>query len=255
MLDDAELDAIEAKFNAGNLDIDSSAVIPALLRDLRTARQQLALPVQRVVSTVAELDALPVGTVFRTARRAVWEVVDECTDGTELRYASTVLGDRYQSKTFASELPAIVLWMPGQALPVQDADLREEVRAILERGQYVPDWPEDERTLYRTYEGDFTSRGAALLDMRVEKVIAAVLHSISPTPDRNAILAMLAEQGIDGSGGHPHTWRCEDKGRYPGDCGCPDSIADAILELFSGVAALPSAPVAILSHGFTTRER
>ena len=46
MLDDAELDAIEAKFKAGNLEIDSSAVIPALLRDLRVARQQLALPVQ-----------------------------------------------------------------------------------------------------------------------------------------------------------------------------------------------------------------
>ena len=62
------------------------------------------------------------------------------------------------------------------ALPVQDADLREKVRAILDRGPHVEDWPEDERTLYRTHRGDFTSRAAALLDLRVEKIIAAVLH-------------------------------------------------------------------------------
>lgn len=66
----------------------------------------------RVVSSVAELDALQVETVFRTDRGAIWEVIDPTTDGTEFRYASTGYKDRYQSKTFDGELPATVLYAP-----------------------------------------------------------------------------------------------------------------------------------------------
>lgn len=47
--------------------------------------------------------------------------------------------------------------------------------------------------------------------------------------DSDDLLRILAENGFDGSGVDPHSWRCSDKGRYPGDCGCATGTVDDLL--------------------------
>lgn len=81
----------------------------AALKALADALEKTAL---RTISTITELDALLLDTVFITNRGAVWEVIGDVIDGTEIRYSSTLHKDRYQSKTFDGELPATILYTP-----------------------------------------------------------------------------------------------------------------------------------------------
>jgi len=73
----------------------------------------VAAATPRVVSTVAELDALPAGTIFRVKNGTPWEVMDNSDDEYDYRFESVHMKGRYQAKTFADELPATVLWVGG----------------------------------------------------------------------------------------------------------------------------------------------
>lgn len=46
------------------------------------------------------------------------------------------------------------------------------IRDILNRGNDVRDWPKDERELHRGWMGDFTSRHAAVIELRVNKILS-----------------------------------------------------------------------------------
>jgi hypothetical protein len=49
------------------------------------------------------------------------------------------------------------------------------------------------------------------------------------TDDREALLKVLAEQGLSEPAFSPHSWRCEHPDRYPDYCTCARDMADAIL--------------------------
>ena len=40
---------------------------------------------------------------------------------------------------------------------------------------------------------------------------------------------VMAEQGFDDDGAHPHSWRCENPDRFPHYCTCVNEMIDAIL--------------------------
>lgn len=70
------------------------------------------------VTTAAELDALPIGTIFADIAIGgpAWEVVSGYTDGTEARYSSTGGVQRYESATFLvfqRGRPLTVLYTPS----------------------------------------------------------------------------------------------------------------------------------------------
>lgn len=68
----------------------------------------------RVVSTVTELDALPVGSVFMDGTGGVWQVVREEESEGGYKYESIDRGGRQQALTFSIgyDLPARVLYDP-----------------------------------------------------------------------------------------------------------------------------------------------
>lgn len=45
---------------------------------------------------------------------------------------------------------------------------------------------------------------------------------------REQIIKTLMDEGSEGGSGW-HSWRCFDKSRYPGPCGCTPAVADALL--------------------------
>lgn len=45
---------------------------------------------------------------------------------------------------------------------------------------------------------------------------------------REQIIKTLTDEGSESEGGW-HSWRCHDKSRYPGPCGCTPAVADALL--------------------------
>lgn len=45
---------------------------------------------------------------------------------------------------------------------------------------------------------------------------------------REQIIKTLMDEGSESEGGW-HSWRCHDKSRYPGPCGCTPAIVDALL--------------------------
>lgn len=47
--------------------------------------------------------------------------------------------------------------------------------------------------------------------------------------EREALLKVLAEQGLSEPGYSPHGWRCDNPDRYPDYCTCARDTADAIL--------------------------
>jgi len=50
------------------------------------------------------------------------------------------------------------------------------VAEVFDRSDQVGEWPSDEAALHREWEGDFTSRGRALLDLRARKAVSFVLE-------------------------------------------------------------------------------
>lgn len=67
------------------------------------------------LASIPALDALPVGAVIRgIPHGGVWEVVDETTDGTEVRYAGAGLKD-YHTARVLLELygPFELIWTPA----------------------------------------------------------------------------------------------------------------------------------------------
>jgi hypothetical protein len=98
------------------------------------------------------------------------------------------------------------------------AAARAEVWSILTRSQRVDEWPEDERRLHR--RGDwrsFSDRNAAVLSLRVDKIMAAALP-VSPVqpgaPDELRQEAMIAVHRLMGGPSLPM--------QAPGGCECPD---------------------------------
>lgn len=83
----------------------------------------------------------------------------------------------------------------------------------------------------------------------------------SPLPtdeDREALLKVLAEQGLSEPAYSPHSWRCEHPDRYPDYCTCARDMADAILAagFRRSVVSTPSDEVlAILKRALETEVR
>lgn len=49
--------------------------------------------------------------------------------------------------------------------------LKNQILEIIDRSDYVPDWPADERRAHRDYTGDFTSRRRFVQSLRVLKIL------------------------------------------------------------------------------------
>ncbi len=47
--------------------------------------------------------------------------------------------------------------------------------------------------------------------------------------DRDELRRILRDNGFDGSGTNPHSWRCAEKDRYPGDCDCAEATVRDLL--------------------------
>lgn len=45
-----------------------------------------------------------------------------------------------------------------------------------------------------------------------------------------AVKSVLRDEGLDETGGNPHSWRCEFPDLYPNHCTCADDLARAALE-------------------------
>lgn len=77
-------------------------------------------------------------------------------------------------------------------------EVKKQITEILERSEYVADWPEDERELYRR-EGwpSFTKRNEALIALRVDKIIALALAEHPYSFEWAVWIADHPEYGID----------------------------------------------------------
>lgn len=60
---------------------------------------------------------------------------------------------------------------------------------------------------------------------------ALIVEGWRKKPSLSDVLAVLAGCGIGPNGEEPHSWRCSDKGLYPGGCECPGEISADILAL------------------------
>ncbi|WP_230670987.1 hypothetical protein [Rathayibacter sp. Leaf248] len=77
-----------------------------------------------------DLDALPVGAVFANPESripgAVWEVVSDCLDGTEIRYQSTGGDEVFNTHTLTRGGATFVALVDATALIAELRRLREE---------------------------------------------------------------------------------------------------------------------------------
>ena len=71
-----------------------------------------------------------------------------------------------------------------------------------------------------------------------------------PTPEQVRAVASVVAEYIGGDDpSDPHSWRCYDKERYPGNCGCDRDLATYILAAVRTDPAVQDAMLAALAEG------
>ena len=71
-----------------------------------------------------------------------------------------------------------------------------------------------------------------------------------PTPEQVRAVASVVAEYIGGDDpSDPHSWRCYDKERYPGNCGCDRDLATYILAAVRTDPAVQDAMLAALVEG------
>lgn len=66
-----------------------------------------------------------------------------------------------------------------------------------------------------------------------DRLNVGVVDSSSREALRERFKVAMRENGLTEDGGSPHSWRCSDKDRYPGPCGCLDELIDDLLAVLA----------------------
>jgi len=97
--------------------------------------------------------------------------------------------------------------------------------------------------------------GADLGDRNCQRLVRAEgmrcrHHPHMPTPERTVALTSVVERHIGGDNPcDPHSWRCYDKVRYPGPCGCAEELSADLLTTIATPGPAQDAVIAALIEG------
>lgn len=103
--------------------------------------------------------------------------------------------------------------------------------------QKAPDW---DRLVVETAIGEGINSGnRGLVEARREQGVAKRYarwqrDRLRDPASVNRAKQALRENGLNEEGGSPHSWRCEDKSRYPGPCRCVDEIVQDVIAALMG---------------------
>lgn len=149
---------VKAHQNRARRDRMTSRYGAVLPQRLRTAEEQLA------ERTREQQDQFYSSPERLLTQQAQGRIERPAQDLTERALADMGAMDGYTLKRQqAADLKATTLH-----------DQKDIILDILKRGNDVRDWPEDERDLHRGWIGDFTSRHAAVLDLRAKKILKLI---------------------------------------------------------------------------------